>query len=75
MQRYIRHFGLHPIGSLAHFSGGGRGWIQRLDQRGLPRQVALISPVAQVRADADIAALGGIDSLITAPAAELLPRQ
>lgn len=75
VQRYIRHFGLHPIGSLAHFSGGGRGWIQRLDQRGLPRQVALISPVAQVRIDADIAALGGIDSLTTAPSAELLPHQ
>lgn len=75
VQRYIRHFGLHPIGSLAHFTGGGRGWIQSLDKRGLPRQVALISPVAQVRVDGELAILGSIDSLVTAPCPELLPRQ
>lgn len=75
VQRYIRHFGLHPIGSLAHFSAGARGWVQRLDRHGLPRQVALISPTTQVRVDSEINALGGIDSLVTAPSAEWLPRQ
>ncbi|SDM00762.1 HD-GYP domain, c-di-GMP phosphodiesterase class II (or its inactivated variant) [Modicisalibacter muralis] len=75
VQRYIRHFGLHPIGSLAHFSGGARGWVQRLDRHGLPRQVALISPTTQQRVDGEIKALGSIDSLVTAPSPKLLPRQ
>lgn len=75
VQRYIRHFGLHPIGSLAHFTSGGRGWIQGLDRRGLPRQVAQISPVVRMRSDAELTALGSIDYLVTSPPAELLPRQ
>lgn len=75
VKRYIRHFGRYPIGSLAEFSSGAHGWIQRLDRHGSPRQVAVISPAPQLRVDGEVAALGSIVSLARAPAPELLPRQ
>ncbi|MGC3872587.1 HD domain-containing phosphohydrolase [Halomonas sp. GXIMD04776] len=75
VQRYIRHFGLHPIGGLVRFSTGAHGWIQRLDSRGMPHQIAVISPTPQLRTGREIASLGSIDSVVRAPAPELLPQQ
>ncbi|SHE30310.1 HD domain-containing protein [Modicisalibacter ilicicola DSM 19980] len=75
VQRYIRHFGLHPIGCLARFTSGAHGWIQRLDAKGAPRQIAVVSPKVQLLMDKEIASLGGIESLVRAPAPELLPQQ
>nr|WP_298373747.1 HD domain-containing phosphohydrolase [uncultured Halomonas sp.] len=75
VQRYIRHFGLHPIGSLARFSNGAHGWIQRLDKTGVPSQIAMISPAPRLCKDREIASLGTIESLVKSPAPELLPQQ
>ncbi|MFY0989110.1 HD domain-containing phosphohydrolase [Halomonas sp. C05BenzN] len=41
VKRYIRHFGLLPIGSLVRFEGGELGWVQGLDERGRPARVQL----------------------------------
>ncbi|WP_227370146.1 HD domain-containing phosphohydrolase [Halomonas sp. M20] len=75
VQRYIRHFGLYPIGSLARFSTGVHGWIQRLDENGAPSQIAVISPTPQIYKGRDVASLGAIETLLKAPAPELLPQQ
>jgi HD-GYP domain-containing protein (c-di-GMP phosphodiesterase class II) len=75
VQHYIRHFGRYPIGSLVRFSSGAQGWIQRLDSKGQPRQVAVISPAPQLRLDGEVASLGAIEEIIRAPLPELLPRQ
>ncbi|GHA95490.1 PilZ domain-containing protein [Modicisalibacter luteus] len=75
VQHYIRYFGRYPIGSLVRFSSGAQGWIQRLDSKGQPRQVAVISPAAQLRLDDEVASLGVIEEILRAPLPELLPRQ
>ncbi|MEC9483749.1 MAG: HD domain-containing phosphohydrolase [Halomonas sp.] len=75
VQRYIRHFGRYPIGSLVRFSSGAQGWIQRLADNGQPSQVAVISPTPQLRLAGEIATLGAIEEIIRAPSPELLPRQ
>jgi len=41
-QRYIRRFGLQPIGSLAAFASGAVGWIHRLDEKGNPVLVHVV---------------------------------
>lgn len=41
VKRYIRRFGLYPIGSLVRFTGGELGWVQRLDEEGRLFQVQL----------------------------------
>lgn len=39
--RYIRHFGIIPIGALVRFAEGALGWVQRLDTQGRIAQVQL----------------------------------
>lgn len=75
VQRYIRHFGRYPIGSLVRFSSGAQGWIQRLDSKGQPRQVAVISPTRQLRLEGEVASLGVVEEILRTPSPELLPRQ
>lgn len=43
VQRYIRRFGMTPIGSLARFADGTLAWIQRLDANSKPVQVKIVS--------------------------------
>lgn len=45
VKRYIKYFGLLPIGSLVRFPGGELGWIQRLDGQGRPVQVQLTESI------------------------------
>ncbi|RTR04520.1 phosphohydrolase [Halomonas nitroreducens] len=45
VKRYIRRFGLYPIGSLVRFAGGELGWVQRLDDEGRLVQVQLTERV------------------------------
>jgi HD-GYP domain-containing protein (c-di-GMP phosphodiesterase class II) len=45
VKRYIKHFGLYPIGALVRFESGRLGWVQRLDDRGRPSQVQLTDAV------------------------------
>lgn len=40
-QRYVRRFGVVPIGSLVRFADGALGWVQRLDREGAVAQVQL----------------------------------
>ncbi|MCG7600357.1 PilZ domain-containing protein [Halomonas sp. McH1-25] len=75
VQHYIRHFGRYPIGSLVRFSSGAQGWVQRLDSKGQPRQIAVISPTSQLRLDGEVRSLGAIEEILRAPLPELLPRQ
>lgn len=45
VKRYIRRFGLYPIGSLVRFESGQLAWVQRLDDQGRPFQVQLTEKV------------------------------
>ncbi|WP_459872463.1 HD domain-containing phosphohydrolase [Halomonas shantousis] len=42
VQRYIKRFGMAPIGSLVKYSSGTLAWVQRLDIRGQPAQVRAV---------------------------------
>lgn len=44
--RYIRRYGLYPIGSLARFSRGFLAWIVALDERGMPSKVHVVKNLA-----------------------------
>ncbi|MCQ4347255.1 PilZ domain-containing protein [Pseudomonas stutzeri] len=70
-QRYIRHFGAIPVGSLVRFVGGQLAWVRRLDREGRIAQVqptatSLFGPQAgaPLLADADLAALGRVDAVL-----------
>ena len=41
VKRYLKRFGVTPVGSLVRFSGGELGWVQRLDGMGRLAQVQL----------------------------------
>ncbi|GEN27955.1 hypothetical protein HVA01_16010 [Halovibrio variabilis] len=45
IKRYIEHFKVLPVGSLARFSSQQQGWILRLDAKGNPTEVLLASQV------------------------------
>ncbi|MCK0746550.1 HD domain-containing phosphohydrolase [Chromohalobacter nigrandesensis] len=42
VQRYIRRFGMAPIGSLALYTNGALAWVQRHDGHGTPNQVHVV---------------------------------
>lgn len=42
VQRYIRRFGMAPIGSLALYANGALAWVQRHDAHGTPSQVHVV---------------------------------
>lgn len=67
-QRYIRRFGMTPIGSLVRYSSGALAWVQRLDAQGQPVQVHRVlnvnnpkQPLDQVLANNDIEQLGRLE--------------
>lgn len=71
VQRYVRHFGLTPVGSLVRFASGELGWVQRLDRQGRPLQVQLTakaeepgSDLGDVVRDARLASLGKPESMV-----------
>ena len=79
VQRYIRRFGITPVGSLARFSSGELGWVQRLDRDGALRQVQLtprpVQPggeLGEVLRDAQLARLGKPEALVVPRAASQL---
>ena len=41
-QRYVRLFGITPVGSLVRYSSGALAWVQRLDAKGRPSQVHMV---------------------------------
>ncbi|RAH36593.1 PilZ domain-containing protein [Halomonas sp. SL1] len=45
VKRYIRRFGLYPIGTLVRFDGGQLAWVQGLDDDGRPSRVQLAGGV------------------------------
>lgn len=68
-QRYMRHFGLIPIGSLVRFVSGKLAWVRRLDGDGRVAQVQLTaSPVftpqlsGPLLSDAELSGLGQIEN-------------
>ncbi|WP_251976901.1 HD domain-containing phosphohydrolase [Salinicola avicenniae] len=67
-QRYIRRFGLAPVGALVRYSSGALAWVQHLDDQGRPSQVHMVlnanSPqrhLDQVLAKSDLAQLGRLE--------------
>ncbi|HSP58992.1 MAG TPA: HD domain-containing phosphohydrolase [Halomonas sp.] len=46
VKRYIKHFGLYPVGSLVRFDSGAMGWVQRQDAQCQPLQVQLTETIA-----------------------------
>jgi len=42
VQRYVRLFGLTPVGSLVRYANGALAWVQRLDAQGRPSQVHIV---------------------------------
>ncbi|WP_110643014.1 HD domain-containing phosphohydrolase [Salinicola sp. CPA57] len=41
-QRYVRLFGVIPVGSLVKYASGALAWVQRLDAQGRPSQVHMV---------------------------------
>lgn len=56
VKRYIKRFGLHPVGSLVLLESGEMGWVQSLDARGCPDRIQL----TRVTEPPEHAALGEI---------------
>ncbi len=78
VQRYVRHFGIHPIGSLVRYSSGAVAWIHRLDAQRQPTLVHVVrnqySPkkrIDQWTQGREIAQLGRIEAGLD-PASEVL---
>ncbi|MFP4137030.1 MAG: HD domain-containing phosphohydrolase [Halomonas sp.] len=45
VRRYIRRFGLYPVGALVKFESGKMGWVQGLDAQGRPNRLQLTESV------------------------------
>ncbi|MBB3140389.1 PilZ domain-containing protein [Halomonas organivorans] len=45
VKRYIRRFGLFPVGSLVRFAGGRLAWVQGVDDQGRPARVQLTESI------------------------------
>lgn len=66
VKRYVRHFGVMPIGTLLRYKQGELAWVKALDGNGLPEQVWLTETAEWPTADglgallegAELAALG-----------------
>ena len=46
VQRYVRHFGIAPIGTLVRYAGGELAWVLRVDAQGQPSRVLLTEHIA-----------------------------
>lgn len=71
VQRYVKHFGLVPIGSLVRFATGQLAWVQRLDRQGNPREVQLTNSailpgkdMGEVLRDGEMARLGKLEAVV-----------
>lgn len=81
IQRYIRRFGKTPVGTLAHYSSGYLGWIQRLDTLGEPVQVFLVMQLGTknkyinqiVKGGDNISKLGRLVTLVSPEDYDLSP--
>jgi len=63
-QRYIRHFGLFPVGSLVRFGSGQLAWVRRLDRDGQVAEVQLAAnPAANPHGAAALVSDGALLSL------------
>lgn len=74
-QRYIRHFGLFPVGSLVRFSTGQLAWVRRLDHEGQVAEVQLASNPAvnphgagALVSDGALVSLGRIEGVLVSEA-------
>lgn len=71
VQRYIRHFGVIPIGALVRFADGALGWVQRLDRNGGIAQVQLTdqpslkgATLSEPLSGTELVRLGKIDGIL-----------
>lgn len=71
VQRYIRRFGMIPIGTLAKYSSGRLAWVQRLDDQGKPAQVKVVMNLSdrqqrleQILHEDDLERLGRFESIV-----------
>ncbi|WP_280563491.1 HD domain-containing phosphohydrolase [Chromohalobacter sp. 48-RD10] len=80
VQRYIRRFGMAPIGSLALYANGALAWVQRHDTHGTPSQVHVVlntrNPkrrLDQPLSGHDIEQLGALKEIVNAAHYRLTP--
>ena len=71
LNRYVRRYGLYPIGSLVKYSGGFLAWVMRLDREGSPDQVRVVKNLAfldskldTILADKDIQQIGKLEAVV-----------
>lgn len=75
VKRYIRHFGVLPIGTLLRYRSGQLGWVTRLDRGGQVEQLQLTDDIAMptknslgpVLGGTAIDDLGGLAEIIISP--------
>lgn len=73
VKRYIRRYGLFPIGSLVRYGEGELAWVQRLDDQGRPSLVELTPRVAPYGRVAGEARQGVALARLGAPVERLAP--
>ncbi len=73
VQRYIKRFGMTPIGALVKYSGGKLGWVQRLNPAGQPAQVKVVmnlnkhhQPMDQTLHEHALEQLGRLEEVVEA---------
>ncbi|MCE8025857.1 PilZ domain-containing protein [Billgrantia aerodenitrificans] len=71
LNRYVRRYGLYPVGSLVKYSGGFLAWVMRLGREGSPSQVRVVKNLAfedskldTVLSDKDIQQLGKLEAVV-----------
>ncbi|MCE8019826.1 metal-dependent phosphohydrolase [Halomonas sp. MCCC 1A11036] len=71
LTRYVRRYGLYPVGSLVKYTGGFLAWVMELDREGSPRQVRVVKNLAfqdskldTVLADQDIQQIGKLEEVV-----------
>lgn len=69
--RYIRCYGLYPIGSLVRYSGGFLAWVMALDDKGMPSSIRVVKNMAfpntvldTVLTRSDISQVGKLDYVL-----------
>ncbi|WP_110655605.1 HD domain-containing phosphohydrolase [Salinicola halimionae] len=71
VQRYVRLFGVTPVGSLVRYANGALAWVQRLDGQGRPSQVHVVLDTRSrhrrldlVLAQRDLDQLGHLEGIV-----------
>lgn len=73
VKRYIRHFGIRPVGTLVRYENGEMAWIRSLNDNMQPDQVQLTTAIAlprtatlgEVLRGEALAALGAVEAILT----------